>query len=39
VEDFKEAVDSLVKLIKKTFKEYSTIQAIIKGEHVKEMTQ
>ncbi|CDW72771.1 UNKNOWN [Stylonychia lemnae] len=38
VEDFKEAVDSLFKLIKKTFKEYSTIQAMIKGEHVKEMT-
>lgn len=28
----------LISLIKKTFKEYHRIQSIIKGEHIKEMT-
>lgn len=39
VQDFKESVDLIVTHVKKTFKEYVTIQAMIKGEHIKEMTR
>jgi len=39
VQDFKESVDLIVNHVKKTFKEYVTIQAMIKGEHIKEMTR
>lgn len=39
VQDFKESVDLMVTQVKKTFKEYATIQAMIKGEHIKEMSK
>jgi hypothetical protein len=39
VQDFKESVDLMVTQVKKAFKEYATIQAMIKGEHIKEMTK
>lgn len=39
VQDFKECVDLMVTQVKKTFKEYQTMQAMIKGEHIKEMTK
>jgi activating signal cointegrator complex subunit 2 len=38
VVDFKEGIEMLINLIKKTFKEYHRIQTIIKGEYVKDMT-
>jgi hypothetical protein len=39
VQDFKESVDLLVTLIKKTFKEFQKIQSMIKGEYIREMSQ
>jgi len=39
VQDFKECLELMVTLIKKTFKEYHKIQTIIKGEYIREMTQ
>jgi hypothetical protein len=38
VQDFKECVDMLVTLIKKTFKEYQKLQSMIKGEYIREVT-
>ena len=38
VVDFKEGIEMLINLIKKTFKEYHRIQTIIKGEYVKDMS-
>lgn len=34
VQDFKECVDMLVTLIKKTFKEFQTLQSMIRGEYI-----
>lgn len=39
VQDFKECVDTLITLFKKTFKEFHKIQTMIKGEHIREMSQ